>query len=108
MHVGPEILKKEKYGTKIDCWAMGVVVYTIIGGCPPFYAKTNQAIFQQILNAEYDFEDEEMWGHITVRLWRLWSIQLLLGIGEKNCTNMLNSSLCLTLFFLVYRMTVET
>lgn len=67
MHVGPEILKKEQYGTKIDCWAMGVVVYTIIGGCPPFYAKNNQAIFQKILKAEYDFEDEEMWGHITVR-----------------------------------------
>lgn len=68
MHVGPEILKKEKYGTKIDCWAMGVVVYTIIGGRPPFYAQNNQAVFQKILKVEYDFDDEEMWGHITVRL----------------------------------------
>ena len=65
MHVGPEILKKEKYGTKIDCWALGVVVYTIIGGCPPFYANDNQSIFKQILKGDYDFDDAEMWGHIT-------------------------------------------
>jgi serine/threonine protein kinase len=45
-------------------WALGVIMYTIIGGCPPFYDSTNQGTFGKILAGEFTFDDEN-WGHIS-------------------------------------------
>ena len=62
-HVAPEILKNVPYGTKVDMWALGVIHYTLTGGCPPFYAQTNQETFQKILKANVVFDDH-LWGHV--------------------------------------------
>lgn len=64
MHVAPEILTKTPYGTSVDCWALGVVMFTIIGGAPPFYGESNQATFKKILAVDYEFY-EDYWGEIT-------------------------------------------
>jgi serine/threonine protein kinase len=64
MHVAPEILTKTPYGTSVDCWALGVVMFTIIGGAPPFYGNTNQETFKKILAGDFQY-DEEFWGEIT-------------------------------------------
>lgn len=63
-HVAPEILNNVPYGTKVDLWALGVIMFTIIGGCPPFYDSTNQGTFQKILNGDYTFDDQN-WGHVS-------------------------------------------
>ncbi|CAB9523201.1 MAP kinase-activated protein kinase 2 (Fragment) [Seminavis robusta] len=64
MHVAPEILTKTPYGTSVDCWALGVVIFTCIGGYPPFYGNNNQETFKKILKGEFEFT-EESFGHIT-------------------------------------------
>jgi calcium/calmodulin-dependent protein kinase I len=64
MHVAPEILLKSPYGTCVDCWALGVVMFTTIGGYPPFYDSNNQGIFRKILKGEFEFK-EDSWGDIT-------------------------------------------
>ena len=64
MHVAPEILTKTPYGTKVDCWALGVVMFTIIGGKPPFWADNNQAVFKKILAGTFEYETDS-WEGIT-------------------------------------------
>lgn len=63
-HVAPEILNNVAYGTAVDCWAIGVILFTLVGGVPPFWESTNQGTFRNIMNGEYNF-DEQFWGHIS-------------------------------------------
>jgi len=64
MHVAPELLRKESYTCKLDSWALGVVMFTTIGGYPPFYDGNNQGIFKKILKGEFEY-DPQYWGHVS-------------------------------------------
>lgn len=35
-YISPEILNKQPYGMKIDCWSFGCVLYALVKGHPPF------------------------------------------------------------------------
>ena len=39
-YVAPEILNNEKYGIPVDMWSVGVIIFVIIGGYPPFPQPT--------------------------------------------------------------------
>lgn len=43
-YIAPEILYKERgHSFEVDVWAIGVIAYTLLVGCPPFQAKTSKA-----------------------------------------------------------------
>lgn len=46
--MAPEIVKKVKYGTKVDIWSLGVMAYIMLSGKPPFNGKTKEEIFIQL------------------------------------------------------------
>jgi len=56
-YVAPEVLKKS-YTEACDLWSLGVIVYMLLSGAPPFYGKNDEAIKASIVNGEYNFPHE--------------------------------------------------
>lgn len=57
-YIAPEILRNESYGKSVDMWSLGVILYILLGGYPPFYDKNNQMLYRKILKGAYQFHPE--------------------------------------------------
>lgn len=59
-YFAPEVILKLPYDYKIDWWALGICLYEMVCGFPPFNDEDVQKIFENILNHEISFpEDDE-------------------------------------------------
>eukprot|EP01132_Coremiostelium_polycephalum_P007597 gene7597-9341_t len=63
-YVAPEVLNAMGYDKEVDMWSIGVITYILLCGFPPFYGDTVPEIFEQIMEADFDFP-EEYWGSIS-------------------------------------------
>lgn len=57
-YVAPEILMQKPYGKECDFWSIGVVLYILLSGMPPFYHEDNFMLFEIIKKCAFDFDDE--------------------------------------------------
>lgn len=80
-YVAPEILKNKGYDSSaVDMWSAGVILYILLCGFPPFYEEELPALFEQILQARYDFPSP-WWDNISVDAKKL--VDGLLTIDPK-------------------------
>ncbi|OEL31760.1 Calcium and calcium/calmodulin-dependent serine/threonine-protein kinase [Dichanthelium oligosanthes] len=56
-YVSPEALSKQDVSAASDMWSVGVILYILLSGCPPFHAATNREKHQRILQGEFSFQD---------------------------------------------------
>jgi len=63
-YVAPEILKNIPHDTRADMWSVGVVIYVLLVGYPPFMEEKQQDLFRKIRSGEYEFEGED-WAEIS-------------------------------------------
>jgi len=63
-YVAPEILEGSKYDTQADMWSLGVIVYILLGGYPPFIEQNQRDLFRKIRKGDYEFH-EEYWGQVS-------------------------------------------
>ena len=48
-YMAPEVLKGEDYGFGVDWWSLGVVIYDMMLGKPPFTGNSHKAILDKIM-----------------------------------------------------------
>lgn len=62
-YVAPEVLRR-KYSWQADLWSLGVILYILLSGMPPFYGDTETQIFKMILKGEVDLQSAP-WPNIS-------------------------------------------
>ena len=62
-YVAPEVLRRS-YGYEADVWSIGVIIYILLSGMPPFYASTEMGIFKEILHGQLHFRAAQ-WKNVS-------------------------------------------
>jgi len=67
-YVAPEVLGPEKYDKSCDMWSLGVIMYILLCGFPPFYSNHGLAISpgmkKRIRTGQYTFPNPE-WKNVS-------------------------------------------
>ncbi|XP_044737726.1 phosphorylase b kinase gamma catalytic chain, skeletal muscle/heart isoform isoform X1 [Chrysoperla carnea] len=69
-YLAPETLKCNMfedapgYGLEVDVWACGVIMYTLLVGCPPFWHRKQMIMLRNIMEGNYSFTSPE-WADIS-------------------------------------------
>jgi len=78
-YIAPEILQELDYGASVDWWALGVLMYEMMAGQPPFEADNEDDLFESILHDDV--------------LYPVWlskeAVSILKGFMQKNVSKRL-------------------
>ena len=81
-YVAPEILEGTAYDERADMWSVGVILYILLGGYPPFIESTQRDLFRKIRKGEYEFH-EEYWGTVSAEAKELISSLLTVSCAKR-------------------------
>ncbi|GLD95871.1 hypothetical protein PINS_up004549 [Pythium insidiosum] len=63
-YVAPEIIRGESYGAEVDCWSLGVILFILLCGYPPFSGDNHAIVFEKVLEARYKFASPD-WDDVS-------------------------------------------
>lgn len=56
-YIAPEILLNEGHGKAVDWWTLGILLYEMLAGYPPFQADDPMDIYKKIINTKPRYPD---------------------------------------------------
>jgi len=59
-YVAPEIILGEEYTKAVDFWSLGVVLYEMLFGVPPFYSEEALGIYKKIVSNDYTIDSHQI------------------------------------------------
>ena len=62
-YLAPEVIDGS-YSEKCDVWSIGVILYILLSGEPPFNGETDQEIVEKIRQGEFELEGD-MWDQVS-------------------------------------------
>eukprot|EP00761_Pharyngomonas_kirbyi_P012459 gb/GECH01012486.1/.p1 GENE.gb/GECH01012486.1/~~gb/GECH01012486.1/.p1 ORF type:complete len:482 (+),score=103.06 gb/GECH01012486.1/:1-1446(+) len=78
-YLAPEILKGQGHGKAVDWWSLGVLLYEMLVGIPPFYSENINEMYDLILKEPLTFPE-----HVSPE-----AQSLLRGLLERNASDRL-------------------
>ena len=54
-YLAPETIRNKGHGKGVDWWALGILIYEMMTGFPPFCGDTAMSTYKQILEGQLDF-----------------------------------------------------
>lgn len=54
-YMAPEVIRKQGHGFTVDYWGLGMVIYEMMTGLPPWYTDDRSKIFKRLLRAPLAF-----------------------------------------------------
>ena len=56
--LAPEIVDEKEYSEGVDIWCLGILMYEMLYGFPPFHSKEKQETFEKIRTQKLVFHDD--------------------------------------------------
>lgn len=63
-YICPAVLTGYEYSAASDMWAVGVILFILLSGSPPFYGRTHKEIFEKIKSAHWGFHGRN-WSQVS-------------------------------------------
>jgi len=85
-YLAPEVLMSRirgdgSYGFEVDYWSLGVILYVMISGCPPFSPeRTDKPLIRQVCDGDYSFPAQR-WNSVSKEAVDL--IKGLMTVGRR-------------------------
>lgn len=54
-YLAPEIIQSKGYGKAVDWWALGILIYEMVAGHPPFFDDDHTKLYEKILQCKPKF-----------------------------------------------------
>ncbi|RNF18144.1 rac serine-threonine kinase-like protein [Trypanosoma conorhini] len=54
-YIAPEFLLGQPHGRAVDWWALGILLYEMIEGIPPFFSENSNDMYEEILKGDLKF-----------------------------------------------------
>ncbi|XP_029437955.1 serine/threonine-protein kinase 33 isoform X2 [Rhinatrema bivittatum] len=57
IYMAPEVISAHDYSQQCDVWSVGVIMYMLLSGDPPFMGNTEDKLFELITKGDLNFKD---------------------------------------------------